>query len=164
MTIPPYAAALGVALFVGYASDYFAVRGVSIGLCNILTIIGLGIYFGSQVHLVRYGCLIIVISGSLSVVGLITAWVANNAFPYIRRASALAISGMAFGMGLIMMVWLAGNIGRDTMTVVLLALAAAEGMISIVNTVWLRWKNEMMNCMREDDRYGDDSKWFMYTL
>ncbi|KAF9256798.1 MFS general substrate transporter [Marasmius fiardii PR-910] len=163
VAIPPYAAAFLVALLVGYASDHLRVRGVPIGLSNILSVIGIGIFFGLRVNLVRYGCLFIVISGGLSVVGLIMAWVANNSFPYTRRATALAFCGAMFGMGVLLSIWLSGNIRRDTLTVVLLGLAAVEGVLAVINMLWLRRKNDVMLPMREN-QYGGDSKWFMYTL
>ncbi|KAL0580550.1 hypothetical protein V5O48_001456 [Marasmius crinis-equi] len=148
MIIPPYVAGLVVAVAVGYFSDRFVCRGLSVGLCSLLGLVGFALLLGSASNPVRYGSVVLAISGSLPAIGIITTWISNNAFSRMEKATALGFSGMMAGSASIMSVWVFGKLPEESTAIILLAFTAAEGILAIFNMMWLRRKNEQAEAHR----------------
>jgi hypothetical protein len=130
---------------------------------------------GSQSHSVQYGSLFLSIPGTYMVAPTLCTWLANNAAPHTRRATAIAIGFILTNSGGILATWLLGSLSpapRYTMaTIVLLVFSVIMVIFSALNLLYLVDQNmkkrairEGMTKSEEDPKLGDRSAWFEYNL
>jgi len=107
-----------------------------------------------------------------------STWVANNATPHTRRATAIAIGFILTNSGGILATWLLGSLSatpRYTKATVTLLVFSALMVVFAAANWWYLWdQNKKKSVIRlretkmareeEDVRLGDKSAWFEYNL
>lgn len=115
------------------------------------------------------------IPGTYMVAPTLCTWLANNAAPYTRRATAIAIGFILTNSGGILATWLLGSLSpppRYTKaTIVLLVFSVIMVVFSALNLGYLWDQNKKKRAVREkmlrsdeDPMLGDRSAWFEYNL
>lgn len=165
-----------------WISDRYRCRGLVLVLSSLMCVIGFAMFLGSTRHSVQYGSLFFSIPGTYIVAPTISTWVANNATPHTRRATAIAVGFILTNSGGILATWLLGTLSAPPRymkaTVTLLVFSILMGVFSALNW-WYLWdqnrkksvvrleKMKMgMEKRREEEylRLGDRSVWFEYNL
>jgi len=122
------------------------------------------------------------IPGTYIVAPTISTWVANNATPHTRRATAIAVGFILTNSGGILATWLLGTLSAPPRymkaTVTLLVFSILMGVFSALNW-WYLWDQNRKKSVvrlekmkmgmekgREEEylRLGDRSVWFEYNL
>jgi hypothetical protein len=130
---------------------------------------------GSASNSVKYASLFFSIPGSGSAQTCITAWISNNAAPYSRRATAVALVTVAASLGGTLSTWLYGTLSPapEYKSATLASLIGAGGSVLLMgaNIVYLSRENKRkerkrMTMTKEQERHGlgDKSAWFEYSL
>lgn len=123
----------------------------------------------------RYGSLFLLLPGTYCGAPPLAAWVANNAAPHTRRATALAVLTVHTNAGAILSTWLLGALSpapRYTRaTITLLVFQVGILVCALANIVYLEARNrgkrvarERLGGRREEGVVGDDGAWFEYKL
>ncbi|KAH9482229.1 putative transporter [Psilocybe cubensis] len=175
MTVPPFAVAFGLAMVGAYVSDRYRCRGYITMFGSLLCVIGFAMFLGSNRQRVRYGSLFFSIPGTYLVAPTLSTWNANNAAPYTRRATAIAIGFIFTNSGGILATWLLGNLSPGPAyklaTRVLLSFSALMVATAALNT-WYLWNENKKKAVirgkitrdQEKPGLGDRSAWFEYAL
>ncbi|EEB90245.1 hypothetical protein MPER_11568 [Moniliophthora perniciosa FA553] len=145
MSVPPYAVGLLVTLVIGYLSDRLQQRGFVTVISNTLCAVGFAMFLAS---------------GSYSSPVIVTAWMSNNSFPEVRRATAIALQSMMAGLGALLSVWLFGYLSpapeHVAGTITLLVFSGVEATLAGVNTIYLKKRNEKKANTRQFVEPGDE--------
>ncbi|KAF8626447.1 hypothetical protein AX15_004872 [Amanita polypyramis BW_CC] len=175
MSVPPFAAAFVFSMALAYISDHYHCRGVTSIISGLIAVIGFAMFLGSNNRHVQYGSLFFAISGSYSAAGSLSTWNANNAAPYTRRATTIAIGFIMTNSGGILATWLLGALSPPpkytNATITLLIFSVLLSLFSGVNLVYLWYENKKKRAIRatmsqadEKPGLGDKSAWFEYNL
>ncbi|KAJ3576981.1 hypothetical protein NP233_g27 [Leucocoprinus birnbaumii] len=200
MTVPPFAAAFvgmshllqpfecrlnhfslrllllfSAATISAWISDRYHCRGLILMLSSLMCVIGFAMFLGSTKHNVQYGSLFFSIPGTYIVAPTVSTWLANNATPHTRRATAIAIGFILTNSGGILATWLLGSLSpppRYTKaTITLLVFSVFMVVFSGLNLYYLWDQNKKkkenrktMTREQEDPTLGDRSAWFEYNL
>ncbi|KAF5327673.1 hypothetical protein D9619_005010 [Psilocybe cf. subviscida] len=174
MSVPPFATAFAVAMISSYISDHYHCRGLVSMFSCLLCIIGFAMFLVSKNHHIQYASLFFSIPGTYTSAPTLSTWIANNAAPHARRATAIAIGFIMTNSGGILATWLLGSLSaapRYTLaTRVLLAFSVVMVVVSGLNTWYLfdqNKKKEIRKTMtreQEEPGLGDKSAWFKYAL
>lgn len=175
MSVPPFAAAFVVTMAASLLSDKYGYRAASAMLSSVLCIIGFIMYLSSTNPHVQYGSLFFSISGINCAGPSLAAWLANNAAPQTRRATAIAIGFIMTNIGAILALWLFSAWSKPPRytsgTIVLLVSACMMTLLSFCNLLYLRSQNRKKALARqrgtkeaEASGLGDRSAWFIYSL
>ena len=177
-----------------YISDHYHCRGFVSIFSSLLCIVGFSMFLGmwthnlsiaealnvvdlsvSKNHHIQYASLFFSIPGTYTLLPTFSTWVANNASPHVRRATAIAIGFIMTNSGGILATWLLGSLSaapRYTLaTRVLLSFSVVMAVVSGLNTWYLfdqnKKKEEIRKTMsreQEEPGLGDKSAWFKYAL
>jgi len=176
MSVPPFAVAFFLAMTGSYIADRYHCRGFIAMSSFTLCVIGFAMFLGSKSHDVQYGSLFLSIPGTYTGAPALTTWIANNAAPHTRRATAIAIAFIMTNSGGILATWLFGGTlsppPRYTKaTIIMLVFSALKVAISGMNTYYLwdqnkkkKAKRAVMSRQDEPAGLGDRSAWFVYSL
>ncbi|KAF9445153.1 MFS general substrate transporter [Macrolepiota fuliginosa MF-IS2] len=175
MTVPPFAVAFVTATISAYISDRYRCRGLILIISSLMCVIGFAMFLGSAKHDVQYGSLFFSIPGTYIVAPTVSTWLANNAAPHARRATAIAIGFILTNSGGILATWLLGSLSpapRYTKaTITLLVFSIFMAIFSGLNWYYLWDQNKKKRAIRatmsrnqEDPHLGDKSAWFEYNL
>ena len=133
-------------------------------------------FVGSARHNVQYGSLFFSVPGTYIVATTMSTWIANNATPHTRRATAIAIGFILMNSGGILATWLLGSLStppRYTKATVTLLVFSALMVVFAASNWWYLWdQNRKKSVVRsretkieeEDMKLGDKSPWFEYNL
>ncbi|CAD6569028.1 MAG: hypothetical protein CYPHOPRED_003028 [Cyphobasidiales sp. Tagirdzhanova-0007] len=143
-TVPPYACATGASIFVVY-SDRLRQRGIFVIIMACISTTGYAMYLGSSKHNVLYASLFLQVIGTCTIAALQTTWMANNLAPYFKRATGITLGFITTNCGGILSTWLfptseAPRYHRGTS--ILLGLSSSIIVVSLVNTIYLKWQNQ----------------------
>jgi len=179
MTVPPYAVSFVVSLCLAYVSDRYRIRGPILFVTGVIATAGYAIYLThTKVHIL-YGSLFLQIVGVYASAPTLSAWMANNAQPYYRRATAIALAFVFSNLGGIVSTWIFTNPPRyTTATRLNLAFAAGLCLFAVIVDVYLiiqnRRKAEILaspnygrngeDSAEEQKRLGDKHPKFKYML
>ncbi|KAG6916595.1 hypothetical protein DXG01_006203 [Tephrocybe rancida] len=174
-SVPPFAVAFVVTMIGAYISDRFGARGYVSMFGGILATIGFAMYLGSKNLHVKYGSLFLSITGAYSAAPALSTWSANNAAPYTRRATAVAIGFIMTNSGGVLATWLLGNLSPAPLytkaTITLLVFSVLIVVITGMNITYLSSQNKKKAAIRatmsrenEKPGLGDRSAWFVYNL
>ncbi|KDR84326.1 hypothetical protein GALMADRAFT_707697 [Galerina marginata CBS 339.88] len=175
MSVPPFAVAFLLSMIGAYVSDRFRCRGFVVLFSSLLCIIGFGMFLGLTKHKFQYASLFFSIPGTYLAAPTLSTWSANNAAPYTRRATAIAIGFIMTNSGGILATWLLGSLSVGPRyilaTKVLLSFSILMGVFSAMNT-WYLWDQNKKKAIirqtstREQEKpgLGDRSAWFKYAL
>ncbi|KAF5349217.1 hypothetical protein D9756_009501 [Leucocoprinus leucothites] len=175
MTVPPFAVAFVTATISAWISDRYRCRGLILILSSLMCVIGFAMFLGSTKHNVQYGSLFFSIPGTYIVAPTLSTWLANNATPHTRRATAIAIGFILTNSGGILATWLLGSLSAPPRytkaTITLLIFSIVMVIFSGLNWWYLWDQNKKKRAMRatmtrsqEDPKLGDRSAWFEYNL
>lgn len=140
-------------------------------VCSALATIGLAIYIGKHLCLLRssltdtyfptlatthdhtkYGSLFLSVSGGMCISPILDTWLANNTAPLLRRTTAIAFASIIARLGVVFSVWLFGTIspspGYTAATITLLAFQIGVFCCTGVTVVYLVWKNRSRETLR----------------
>ncbi|KAI8998868.1 MFS general substrate transporter [Trametes punicea] len=178
MSVPPFAVTAVLSIVSSYLADHYARRGLTIIFFSTIAGIGLSIFLGSYVDVVRYGSLFLLVPGSYCIAPPLGAWMSNNTAPTLRRATALALLSTMSNLGSIVSAWILGALSappRYTVaTVVLLAFQLGIFGCATGNVLWLSAENRRREKQRgqagaevhgvEAAAPRNDSIWYTYVL
>ncbi|KAG6828233.1 hypothetical protein H0H92_008731 [Tricholoma furcatifolium] len=174
-SVPPFAVAFAVTMVGAYLSDRFGARGLVSMFAGVLATIGFAMFLASKSLHIKYGSLFLSISGAYSAAPALSTWGANNAAPYTRRATAIAIGFIMTNSGGILATWLLGTLSPAPLyrkaTIICLIFSVLVVILSAVNVAYLHSQNKKKEQIRattrrEDEKpgLGDRSAWFVYNL
>ncbi|KAG6848105.1 hypothetical protein H0H93_003326, partial [Arthromyces matolae] len=174
-SVPPFVLAFIVAIIVSYLSDRFGARGLVTIFSGVLSTIGFAIFYGTHSNHVRYGSLFLSITGAYTAAPALSTWNANNAAPYTRRATAIALGMITSNSGGILATWLLGTLSPAplyrTATLVLMIFSVLMTIFSALNIGYLKSQNRKKEERRarmekgsEQPGIGDRSAWYIYSL
>jgi hypothetical protein len=123
----------------------------------------------------RYGSLFLSITGVYCSAPALITWNANNAAPYTRRATAIAMGFIMTNSGGILATWLLGSLSAPPLyrkaTITLLIFSILIILVAGANTHYLWSQNKKKaqiraTKMRSEENLvlGDKSAWFIYNL
>ncbi|KAG9103803.1 hypothetical protein FRC06_007922 [Ceratobasidium sp. 370] len=179
MTVPPYAVSFVVSLCLAYVSDRYKIRGPILFVTGVIATAGYSIYLVHTDKHVLYGSLFLQIVGVYASAPTLSAWMANNAQPYYRRATAIALAFVFSNLGGIVSTWIFTNPPRYTVATRLnLAFAAGLCVFAVIIDLYLidqnRRKADVLaspdygkngeDSMAEQKRLGDKHPKFKYIL
>jgi hypothetical protein len=96
-TVPPYACATVMTLFISWSSDRTRQRGVFVIVSMLLSAVGFAILLGvTQDNAVRYFATFLIVTGAFSCIPLMLSWAGNTAGSHTAAAIRL---GVMNGMG-----------------------------------------------------------------
>ncbi|KAH9485871.1 putative transporter [Psilocybe cubensis] len=175
MSVPPFATAFVVSMAGAFISDRYRCRGLVTIFASVLAVIGFAMFLKSTKHKIQYASLFFSITGTYLAAPSLSTWSANNAAPYTRRATAIAIGFIMTNSGGILATWLLGSLSPaphyTLATRVLLSFAVIMGVLAGLNTWYLWDQNKKKEVIRssstidqEKPGLGDRSAWFVYAL
>ncbi|PPQ89888.1 hypothetical protein CVT25_004810 [Psilocybe cyanescens] len=175
MSVPPFATAFVVSMIGAFVSDRYRCRGLVTIFASILAVIGFAMFLKSTKHKIQYASLFFSITGTYLAAPSLSTWSANNAAPYTRRATAIAIGFIMTNSGGILATWLLGSLSPAPhyilATRILLSFAIIMGVFAGLNTWYLWDQNKKKEVIRasstieqEKPGLGDRSAWFVYAL
>ncbi|KAG6863615.1 hypothetical protein C0993_010861, partial [Termitomyces sp. T159_Od127] len=182
-SVPPFAVAFVVTVITSYISDRYGCRGYVTIFSGVLATIGFAMFLGQSsilfhaspsdhlilpfagvknVH-VKYGSLFLSITGAYCAAPALSTWSANNATPYTRRATAIAIGFIMTNSGGILATWLLGSLSPPPLytkaTITLLIFSVLMIVFTTFNIVFLTMQNRKKaqiraTTSREQERPG----------
>lgn len=187
-----YSTYLQVTVITSYISDRYGFRGYVTLFSGILATIGFAMFLGwfcvlsmpdhltiffvgvKAVH-VKYGSLFLSVTGAYCAAPALSTWSANNATPYTRHATAIAIGFIMTNSGGILATWLLGLLSAPPLytkaTITLLIFSVLMIVFTAFNIVFVTTQNRKKAEIRatisrenENPGLGDRSAWFVYTL
>ncbi|KAF8062397.1 major facilitator superfamily domain-containing protein [Lyophyllum atratum] len=175
MSVPPYVTAFAVTVSASFFSDRFGFRGPTAMFASTLCVIGFAMYLSSRDPHVQYGSLFLSITGINCSGPALATWLANNAAPQTRRATAIAIGFIMTNFGGILALWLFSTLSAPPRytkgTITLLVSAIMMAVLAFLNLLYLRRENQKKAVARrqgtrerETEGLGDRSAWFIYSL
>ncbi|KAG6860541.1 hypothetical protein C0995_010003 [Termitomyces sp. Mi166 len=165
-----------VTVITSYISDRYGCRGYVIIFSGVLATIGFAVFLGVKSVHVKYGSLFLSVTGSYAAAPALCTWSANNATPYTRRATAVAIGFIMTNSGGILATWLLGGTLSPPplytkATITLLIFSILMIIFTSFNIIFLTSQNRKKAAIRatisrenEKPGLGDRSAWFVYTL
>ncbi|CAE7074268.1 unnamed protein product [Rhizoctonia solani] len=161
MTVPPYAVSFVVSLALAYTSDRYKLRGPVLFVTGVIATAGYAIYLSTTNKHALYGSLFLQIPGVYASAPTLSAWMANNAQPYYKRATAVAIAFVFSNLGGIVSTWIFPDPPRFT-TATRLNLAFAVGLcvFAVIIDLYLIAQNRRKaSIIASPDygRHGEDS-------
>ncbi|PSS37512.1 hypothetical protein PHLCEN_2v719, partial [Hermanssonia centrifuga] len=200
-TLPSVPAGLSlhglVSIITSFLSDLYGRRGWTISFLAVISIVGFGMFLGmfpsilclvmlapftdimvagSEDSQVRYGSLFLLLPGTYCAAPPLSAWIANNAAPHVRRATALAFLTTMTNSGGILSTWLLGSLSAapkyTKASVTFLIFQVGILVCAQLNLGYLMMRNSEKTVIRQSllDRneeqggLGDESAWFEYKL
>ncbi|TFK39914.1 major facilitator superfamily domain-containing protein [Crucibulum laeve] len=174
MSVPPFAAGFVVTMLTSLFSDKYGHRGYSAMVASILCTIGFAMYFKSRNLHVQYGSLFFSIAGINCSGPALATWLANNAAPQSRRATAIAIGFISTNLGNIIATWLYSAWSHPPRytsgTITLLVGSIMMTVLAFSNILYLKGQNRKKALIRqrisreeEPEGLGDHSAWFIYS-
>ncbi|KAG6867823.1 hypothetical protein C0993_010653 [Termitomyces sp. T159_Od127] len=174
-SVPPFAVAFVVTVITSYISDRYGCRGYVTIFSGVLATVGFAMFLGVKNVHVKYGSLFLSITGAYCAAPALSTWSANNATPYTRRATAIAIGFIMTNSGGILATWLLGSLSPPPLytkaTITLLIFSVLMIVFTAFNIVFLTMQNRKKAQIRattsreqEKPGLGDRSAWFVYTL
>ncbi|KAH7341994.1 MFS general substrate transporter [Rhizoctonia solani] len=179
MTVPPYAVSFVVSLILAYISDQYKLRGPVLFATGLIATAGYAIYLTTTDKHTLYGSLFLQIAGVYASAPTLSAWMANNAQPYYKRATAVALAFVFSNLGGIVSTWIFPDPPRFT-TATRLNLAFAVGLcvFAVIIDLYLIAQNRRKanilaspdygrngeDSMEEQQRLGDNHPKFTYML
>ncbi|KAG6879064.1 hypothetical protein C0992_005411 [Termitomyces sp. T32_za158] len=176
-SVPPFAVAFvaQVTVITSYVSDRYGCRGYVTIFSGVLATIGFAMFLGVKSVHVKYGSLFLSITGAYCAAPALSTWSANNATPYTRRATAIAIGFIMTNSGGILATWLLGSLSLPPLytkaTITLLIFSVLMIVFTTFNIIYLTIQNRKKaeiraTTLRENERpgLGDRSAWFVYNL
>lgn len=123
----------------------------------------------------QYASLFFSISGIYCSAAALSTWMANNAAPHARRATAVALAFIMTNSGGILATWLLGALSAPPRytkaSIVLLVFAVLMLLLTLANIGYLWTQNQRKVAVRasiarseEREGLGDRSAWFIYSL
>ncbi|QRV74824.1 major facilitator superfamily transporter [Ceratobasidium sp. AG-Ba] len=179
MTVPPYAVSFVVSLSLAYVSDRYKMRGPVLFVTGVIATAGYAIYLVHTNKHVLYGSLFLQIVGAYASAPTLSAWMANNAQPYYRRATAIALAFVFSNLGGIVSTWIFTNPPRYTVaTRSNLAFAIGLCVFAVIIDIYFILQNRRKAAIlaspdygkngedstEEQKRLGDRHPKFMYIL
>ncbi|KAJ7653195.1 major facilitator superfamily domain-containing protein [Mycena polygramma] len=175
MSVPPFAVSFVLSLVSAAISDRYRCRGFTSILFYLFGAIGFAMWLGSNSHAVKYGSLFLSVPGANCAAPALGAWNANNAAPYTRRATALAVLTIGTNAGGILATWLLGSLSSPpnyTKAALTLTIFSAGGAIAALIIMWYlisqnrdkAKEREMGTRDGEAPGLGNGSAWFIYSL
>ncbi|EKM58174.1 uncharacterized protein PHACADRAFT_252274 [Phanerochaete carnosa HHB-10118-sp] len=176
MSVPPFAVSFVLSIVTSFLSDFYGRRGLTITFFALISIVGFAMFLGSADDSVRYGSLFLLLPGTYCAAPPLGAWVANNAAPHARRATALAALTVATNTGGILSTWLLGALSPPprytAASATLLAFQVGILACALANVLYLSARNGRKRVERTHlgERrekvgvVGDDNAWFEYKL
>ncbi|QRW03728.1 major facilitator superfamily transporter [Ceratobasidium sp. AG-Ba] len=161
MTVPPYAVSFVVSLSLAYVSDRYKMRGPVLFVTGVIATAGYAIYL------------------AYASAPTLSAWMANNAQPYYRRATAIALAFVFSNLGGIVSTWIFTNPPRYTVaTRSNLAFAIGLCVFAVIIDIYFILQNRRKAAIlaspdygkngedstEEQKRLGDRHPKFMYIL
>ncbi|CCO30344.1 putative transporter C1002,16c [Rhizoctonia solani AG-1 IB] len=155
MTVPPYAVSFVVSLVLAYISDRYKLRGPVLFVTGIIATAGYALYLTQTNKHVLYGSLFLQIPGVYASAPTLSAWMANNALPYYKRATAVALAFVFSNLGGIVSTWIFPDPPRYT-TATRLNLACAAGLcvFAVVIDLYLIAQNKRKAKILASPDYG----------
>ncbi|CAE6353816.1 unnamed protein product [Rhizoctonia solani] len=155
MTVPPYAVSFVVSLILAYISDRYKLRGPVLFATGIIATAGYAIYLTTTNKHILYGSLFLQIPGVYASAPTLSAWMANNAQPYYKRATAVALAFVFSNLGGIVSTWIFPDPPRFT-TATRLNLAFAVGLcvFAVIIDLYLIVQNKRKDTILKDPDYG----------
>ncbi|THH00927.1 hypothetical protein EW026_g1676 [Hermanssonia centrifuga] len=176
MSVPPFAVSFVLSIITSFLSDLYGRRGWTISFLAVISIVGFGMFLGSEDSQVRYGSLFLLLPGTYCAAPPLSAWIANNAAPHVRRATALAFLTTMTNSGGILSTWLLGSLSAapkyTKASVTFLIFQVGILVCAQLNLGYLMMRNSEKAVIRQSllDRneeqggLGDESAWFEYKL
>ncbi|KAJ7611771.1 major facilitator superfamily domain-containing protein [Roridomyces roridus] len=175
MSVPPFSVAFVLTMITSWVSDRYRCRGLVTIFASVLCVVGFAMFLGSKNHHVQYGSLFLSIPGTYLMAPAISTWNANNAAPYVRRATAIAFGFIMTNSGGILATWLLGTLSPAPLytkaTRILLSFSVLMGAFALLNILYLTRENKKKAEVRanssrsnEEVGLGDRSAWFVYSL
>ncbi|KAG8707632.1 hypothetical protein FRC09_001724 [Ceratobasidium sp. 395] len=159
MTVPPYAVSFVVSLCLAYVSDRYRIRGPILFVTGVIATAGYAIYLVHTDKHVLYGSLFLQISGAYASAPTVSAWMANNAQPYYRRATAIAIAFVFSNLGGIVSTWIFTNPPRYTVaTRINLSFAVGLCAFAVIIDLYLIYKNKQKANILASPDYGKNGE------
>ncbi|KAG6888159.1 hypothetical protein C0995_010275, partial [Termitomyces sp. Mi166 len=155
--------------------NQYGMRGLVIIISSTLATAGLVTFLVVESLNVKYGSLFLIVSGVYNGSPAASTWIANNAAPYTRRATATAFTSIMFQLGGVAGTWLLGTFSLPprykAATITLLILSLLIIVIAGINIAYLSSQNRQKALIRENSSreteqpgLGDQSAWFKYCL
>ncbi|KNZ82101.1 hypothetical protein J132_08284 [Termitomyces sp. J132] len=174
-SVPPFAVAFVGTVITSYISDRYGCRGYVTIFAGVLATVGFAMFLAVKSVHVKYGSLFLSITGAYVAAPALSTWSANNAAPYTRRATAIAIGFIMTNSGGILATWLLGSLSPPPLytkaTITLLIFSILMIIFTILNIVFLTFQNKQKaeiraTTSRENEKpgLGDHSAWFVYSL
>jgi MFS family permease len=124
---------------------------------------------------VLYGSLFLTVSGTNAIAPAISAWIANNVSPHVRRATAIAALSMFTNAGGILSTWLLGSLSPapryTSATISFLVFSIVMTIFLGLTLLYFSNENKKKAIIRETTvqadepaGLGDRSAWFEYIL
>ncbi|KAG8763389.1 Proteasome subunit alpha type-4 [Ceratobasidium sp. 423] len=159
MTVPPYAVSFVVSLALAYISDRYKLRGPVLFVTGLIATAGYAIYLTTTDKHTLYGSLFLQIPGVYASAPTLSAWMANNAQPYYKRATAVALAFVFSNLGGIVSTWIFPDPPRFT-TATRLNLAFAVGLcvFAVIIDLYLIAQNRRKAEILVSPDYGRDGE------
>ncbi|KAI0760055.1 MFS general substrate transporter [Fomes fomentarius] len=186
MSVPPFAIGAIVCMPISIISDRYAVRGLTLCIQAIISIIGYAVYIVSENAHVRYAGLLIAAPCIFGVGTAVMTWISNNTAPSARRTNAISFASMTMQLGGFLSLWLFGPLSPGprytAATMVLLAFQVGILLCAIATMVYIAAENRRKARLRAEyasaqgtggavlappeDRntMANDSIWFKYVM
>jgi len=176
LSVLPFVVSAFVCLVCAFISDKFNFRGPIAIFCSVLCIMGFQLYLATSSVLIKYASLMLTVPGAYSITPALSAWIANNSAPQIRRATATSFAFVMSNAGGIMVAWLYGYLSsppkyeKATLTLLLFSIVAV--FVSCLNLWYLHATNskkrsrlkDLESHSTENRRLGDRADSFTYCL
>ncbi|KAG6819012.1 hypothetical protein H0H93_016375, partial [Arthromyces matolae] len=151
-SVPPFAVAFVVTIITSYLSDRYGARGLVSMFSGVLATIGFAMFYAAHSNHVKYGSLFLSITGAYAAAPALSTWSANNAAPYTRRATAIAIGFVMTNSGGILATWLLGTLSPapkyTKAAITLLIMSILVTIFSGINLLYLTSQNKKKAAIR----------------
>ncbi|KAJ9633858.1 hypothetical protein H2204_006644 [Knufia peltigerae] len=152
MTVPPYAVAFLLSIFVAYFSDRYQMRGIPMICTLLLSLIGVIMFYVGRTVAVRYTGLFFLLGGIYSNGPCLIAWIPNNTAGHTRRATAIAMNCVCNNIGGIVSTWIFPS--KDAPYYLFAArFMLSMNVIFLVLTAIVMWVCSRENKKKDDPEY-----------
>jgi predicted MFS family arabinose efflux permease len=160
MTVPPYVCAFAVTMVCAFCADRYQQRGLCAFLTFGIALIGAALAINGRGTGMRYGALVLLVTGIFSCAPCLISWVPNNTAGHVRQATAVAMAFIATSAGGIVSTWIYPQSSAPyyRMGIIVNLSLIASGMILVVaQIILLKWLNRRKSIRGTDILIGQGS-------
>ncbi|KAG8849976.1 hypothetical protein FRB96_000581 [Tulasnella sp. 330] len=159
LSVPPFAAAAVVSVFVAYLSDKYQQRSYACAFSSTIAAVGYAMFLASDNKHILYASVFLQVIGVYGTSPAVVAWITNNTWPHYKRATMVGFGIGINGTGSILSTWLFNDAPRYRKgTIINLSLSVTLTAVALATRAYYDGQNRKKVAIRASGQFDDSEE------